>query len=131
MNDNSRSTTARCSAGSSPSLLAARQKSASRFCASARPPRARPSASITAFMAPAEVPEMPSIASRSSLKQMVEHAPGEGAMRAAALQGEIDALGLLRRLAACRRGAGQRERRSFFGMRRSFRGAAPRVRRNP
>ena len=36
---------------------------------------------------------MPSIASRSSLKQLVQHAPGEGAVGAAALQREIDALG--------------------------------------
>ena len=47
---------------------AARQKSASRFFASSRPPRMRPSASITAFIAPADVPEIPSMASRSSLK---------------------------------------------------------------
>src|SRR3984957_13610280 len=66
--DNSRSITVRCKAGRLPLEEAARQKSASRFCASSRPPRVRPSASITAFPAPADVPEMPSMASRSSLR---------------------------------------------------------------
>src|SRR5215469_8767366 len=47
-------------------MLAARQKSASRLRASSGPPRASPSASMTAFIAPAEVPEMPSITSRPS-----------------------------------------------------------------
>src|SRR5580704_6327519 len=60
--------TARCRAGRLPLEEAARQNSASRFSASSRPPRVRPSASITAFTAPADVPEMPSMASRSSLK---------------------------------------------------------------
>ena len=49
-----------------PPKLAARQKSASRCRASSGPPRASPSASITAFTAPAEAPEMPSMASRPS-----------------------------------------------------------------
>ncbi len=40
-------------------------------------------------MAPAQVPEMPSIPSQGSFQQAIEHAPGEGAMRAAALQREI------------------------------------------
>jgi len=40
--------------------------------------RVRPSASITALTAPAEVPEMPSIASRSH-SEAVQHAPGERA----------------------------------------------------
>src|SRR3984885_1908403 len=66
VNDNSRSITARCKAARLPLVEAARQKSASRFCASSRPPRVRPSASITAFTAPADVPEMPSMTSRSS-----------------------------------------------------------------
>src|SRR3984957_5731777 len=66
--DNSRSITVRCKAGRLPLEEAARQNSASRFSASSRPPRVRPSASITAFTAPADVPEMPSMASRSSLK---------------------------------------------------------------
>jgi hypothetical protein len=52
--------------GRSPSMLAARQKSASRVRATSGPPRARPSATITAFIAPAEAPEMPSIANRPS-----------------------------------------------------------------
>src|SRR5207342_3729611 len=39
-------------------------------------------------------------------QEMVKHAPGEGAMRAAALQAEIDALGLLH-ASGIRRGAGQ------------------------
>jgi hypothetical protein len=47
-------------------LDTANQKAASRFWASSRPPLIKPSASITALTAPAEVPEMPSIASRSS-----------------------------------------------------------------
>src|SRR5262245_47552631 len=66
MNENTRSITVFCSGGRSPSIDAPRQKSASRFCASFEPPRASPSASITALSAPAEVPEMPSISSRSS-----------------------------------------------------------------
>ena len=82
----------------SPSRLAARQKSASRLRASSGPPRASPSATITALTAPAEVPEMPSISIRPSFEQFVEHAPGERAVRAAALQREIDAL-----LASCLR----------------------------
>ncbi len=69
MNDSMRSTTTRCIGGKLPLLLTARQKSASRFCASARPPRASPSASITALTAPADVPEIPSKTSRSSLKR--------------------------------------------------------------
>src|SRR5580692_10556102 len=68
VNDSSRSMTARCRAGRLPLEEAARQNSASRFSASSRPPRVRPSASITAFTAPADVPEMPSMASRSSLR---------------------------------------------------------------
>src|SRR5580704_542935 len=67
VNESNRSITARCSAGRLPLDEAARQNSASRFCASSRPPRVRPSASITAFTAPADVPEIPSMASRSSL----------------------------------------------------------------
>jgi hypothetical protein len=51
-----------------PVLDAERQKSASRFCASSRPPRHSPSASITALTAPADVPEIPSMLSRSSLR---------------------------------------------------------------
>ena len=43
-------------------------------------------------MAPAEVPEMPSIVEPALLEQPVEHAPGEGAVRAAALQREVDQL---------------------------------------
>ena len=56
----------RCTSGRSPPRLAARQKSASRLRASSGPPRASPSASITALMAPADAPEMPSISSRPS-----------------------------------------------------------------
>jgi hypothetical protein len=69
VNDSSRSTTARCIGGKSPVLLTERQKSVSRFCASGRPPRANPSVSMIAFMAPDEVPETPSITRRSSLKR--------------------------------------------------------------
>ena len=61
-------------------------------CAPRRAAARSPSASITALTAPAEVPEMPSIVEPPVLEQMVEHAPGEGAMRAAALQRQIDAL---------------------------------------
>ena len=39
---------------------------------------------------------MPAIDSRPSLEQMIEYAPGEGAVRAAALQREIDLLRPLR-----------------------------------
>ena len=45
-------------------------------------------------MAPAEVPEMPSISQPGLLEQPIEHAPGEGAVRAAALQREVDQNGL-------------------------------------
>src|SRR6185312_1936578 len=69
VNDNSRSTTARCTGGRSPVLLTERQKSVSRFCASARPPRANPSVSMIAFMAPDDVPDTPSITRRSSLNK--------------------------------------------------------------
>ena len=41
-------------------------------------------------MAPAEVPEIASISSQSSSSSAVEHAPGEGAVRTAALQREVD-----------------------------------------
>ena len=47
---------------------------------------------MTAFRAPADAPEMPSIASRPSVSKLVEHAPGEGPMGSAALEREIDAL---------------------------------------
>src|SRR5471030_488426 len=66
INENSRSEKTRLSFDISPSWLAARQKSARRFRASSEPPRARPSATITALIAPAEVPEMPSISTRWS-----------------------------------------------------------------
>ena len=69
INDSIRSTTARWSGGRLPLLLTARQNSASLLSASAGPPRARPSASITALTAPADVPETPSITSRPSLKR--------------------------------------------------------------
>ena len=49
-----------------PSKLAARQNSASRCRAASGPPRASPSASMTALTAPADAPEMPSIESRPS-----------------------------------------------------------------
>ena len=65
--ENSRSEMTRLSFDMSPSRLAARQKSASRLRASSGPPRASPSATITALIAPAEVPEMPSISIRPSL----------------------------------------------------------------
>ena len=44
------------------------------------------------------------------LQQMIEHAPGEGAMRAAALQREVDGLFALRRgrLVAAAKGAGEK-----------------------
>ena len=45
-----------------------------------------------AFMAPALVATMPSKSRPRLFEQAVEHAPGEGAMGAAALQGEIDGL---------------------------------------
>ena len=96
MNDNSRSTTARCMGGRSPVLLTERQKSVSRFCASVRPPRANPSVSMIAFMAPEDVPDTPSITEAVVAQEMFEHAPGEGAMRPAALQRQIDTLAVLR-----------------------------------
>ena len=66
ISENSRSEMARLSFDMSPSRLAARQKSASRLRASSGPPRASPSATITALTAPAEVPDMPSISIRPS-----------------------------------------------------------------
>ena len=63
---NSRSTTPRCRSPRWPSTLTARQKSGSRWRASSGPPRVSPSASMTAFTAPAEAPEMPSISRRPS-----------------------------------------------------------------
>ena len=56
--------------------------------ASSRPPTARPSAKTTAFTAPALVPLTASKESVFFFEQTVEHAPGEGAERAAALQGQ-------------------------------------------
>jgi hypothetical protein len=44
-------------------------------------------------MAPADVPEMPSITEPGLLQQPIQHAPGEGAMRAAALKRQIDRQG--------------------------------------
>ena len=64
--ENNRSVIARCTGGRLPPALAARQKSDSRLRASSGPPRARPSASITALTAPADAPEMPVISSRPS-----------------------------------------------------------------
>ena len=75
----------------SPSRLAARQNSARRFRASSGPPRASPSATITALTAQAEVPDMPSISIRLSFSNS-SSTPGERAVRAAALKREIDAL---------------------------------------
>ena len=66
-----------------------RQKSSSAARAPSAPPAAWPSASTAAFMAPADVPEMPSIAQPGLLEQPIQHAPGEGAMRAPALQRQI------------------------------------------
>jgi hypothetical protein len=63
---NSRSTTSRCRSPRRPSTLTARQKSASRWRASSRPPRVSPSASMTAFTAPADAPDIPSISRRPS-----------------------------------------------------------------
>ncbi len=48
---------------------------------------------MAVFMAPALVPLTASNSSRPSSISRVEHAPGEGAVRSAALQGEVDALG--------------------------------------
>ena len=93
-----RSSTARCGPGRPPPMLAARQKSERRLRASSGPPRASPSASITALTAPAEVPDDPDDVQPAVLQQVVEHAPGEGAVRAAALEGEADRLCRLRRL---------------------------------
>ena len=56
------------------------------------PPSSQPSASTTAFIAPALVPVMRLDLEAPVLEERVEHAPGEGAMRAAALQREIDRL---------------------------------------
>ena len=88
-----------------------------------------PSAITTAFIAPAEVPEMPSNASHGFLEQAVEHAPGERAVRAAALQAEIDRNGIAIHLrppppglkgAWQRRPAGGRRRHaSAFALRRA------------
>ena len=49
-------------------------------------------------MAPAEVPEMPSIRSQGSSSKPVEHAPGERAVRTAALQRKIHKDGGTRRI---------------------------------
>ncbi len=77
--------------GSSPSRLTAAPelRRAARGAPSA-PPSRKPSARSTAFIAPALVPLMPSMSKPPVLEQRVEHAPGEGAMRAAALQREVD-----------------------------------------
>ena len=50
----------------------------------------KPLTRTAAFIAPAEVPEMASICQPGFFEQAVQHAPGEGAMRPAALQREID-----------------------------------------
>ena len=64
-----RSTTARCTAGRSPVDERRARNRQAVFVLRSRPPRARPSASITALTAPAEVPETPSTISRSSLSK--------------------------------------------------------------
>ena len=63
---------------------------------------------MTAFTAPAEVPDTPSNVEPAVVQQMVEHAPGEGAVRAAALQREVDRLGFGR--PRCARADGRRRR---------------------
>ena len=72
--------------------LVADQNLSRHFRASAGPPRAMPSASATAFMAPALVPLTACDAKPLVLEELVEYAPGKGAMRAAALQGKFDRL---------------------------------------
>src|ERR1019366_7886414 len=95
----------RCRSGRPPPRLAARQKSASRLRASSRPPRASPSARITALTAPAEAPVMTFDLEPPVVEQVIEHAPAEGAERATALQREIDALGRGRRRRIAANGA--------------------------
>ena len=54
-------------------------------------------------MAPADAPEMPSIAEAPVLEDVMDHAPGEGAVGTAALQREVDAfLGCFGRRRRCR-----------------------------
>ena len=67
--------------GQLPPELPARQKSASR-CRVSAPPRARPSATITALIAPAEAPAMPSIVDPAIGQNLVERAPGGCAVSA-------------------------------------------------
>ena len=55
-------------------------------------PRSMPEANTTAFIAPALAPLIAEISIRDVLGERVEHAPGVGAVRAAALQGQIDGL---------------------------------------
>ena len=98
-NENRRSSALRCSSGRSPPRLAARQKSASRLRASSGPPRASPSASMHGIDRAGRRAGNALDLEPPVLEQMIEHAPGEGAVGAAALQRQIDALGAL---AACR-----------------------------
>ena len=67
-----------------------------------------PWAKTAAFIAPAEVPEIALDLEPVRLEQPVEHAPGEGAVRPAALQRQVDrqrrsrrATGTVRALRAC------------------------------
>ena len=75
------------------------QNSCSRSRAPSLPPRSKPSTITTAFIAPALVPGDRVEAEPAILEELVDHAPGEGAMGAAALEREVDRLvivGLLR-----------------------------------
>src|SRR3984957_2443254 len=69
-NDSSFWVTARCSSGRSPLELTARHMPARRLRVSCGPPRTSPSASVTALMAPADAPDMPSISMRGSAKRL-------------------------------------------------------------
>ena len=53
-------------------------------------PAHQPQARATALTAPAEVPLTAAMSNRVLLEQPVEHAPGEGAVRAATLQRQAD-----------------------------------------
>ena len=65
------------------------QTAASLARAPARPSSNRPAASATALMAPALAPLMPSKDEAVAFQERVEHAPGEGAMGAAALESQV------------------------------------------
>ena len=71
-----------------PSRLARRQNVSSALRAPSIPPSSQPSTITTAFIAPALAPVIASTAEAAVFEEGVEHAPREGAVGPAALQGQ-------------------------------------------